>query len=255
MKICTYNIWNHDHNYNERMDSLLDLLGHNDIDVLLLQEVRDEDILLRIKEKCNFDYHYWKEYFDCKEGLAILSRYEISSFWTNWDKNEDVHNSASMCVNLEAEGKSLSIMNVHLDYKYAFNRELELMKALAYLKDQEVDYKIIAGDFNTYPESKVYRFLTGLESISESSERWIDLPHVFSIRNSMALGHTIDFISNPRWATEPCLERPGRFDWIMLENPYPKEYPRVINYSLLGTEDLNFITPSDHYGVMVEVAF
>lgn len=253
MKICTYNIWNHDRNYKERMNLLIQLLNDKTIDILLLQEVRDKEIVLKIQRECNFEYYHWKEYFDCKEGLAIVSRYEMSSLWTNWDSDEDVHNSASMCVNLEVDGKKLSIMNVHLDYKYSFNRELELIKALNHLQNQSAELKIIAGDFNTYPESKIYRFLTGLESISERSERWIDLAEAFCIRNDRKIECTIDFVNNPRWLEEPCLERPGRFDWIMLKNPYPKAYPRVLNYELLGNKVVNSITASDHYGVLLEV--
>jgi endonuclease/exonuclease/phosphatase family metal-dependent hydrolase len=128
----------------------------------MLQEVREEAVVLKLKEACAFSHYYWKEYFDCKEGLAILSHYPLTNLWTNWDDNEDVHNSGSMAVMIEKEGQKIALMNVHLDYKYAHNREIELEKALNHLKTQEADYKIIASDFNTYPRSNLYRFLTGL---------------------------------------------------------------------------------------------
>jgi len=237
------------------MDQLTELLKTEAIDVLLLQEVRDEALVMRVREACDFDHYYWKEYFDCKEGLAILSRHPISAPWTNWDDNEDVHNSGSMCVNVLYKDLSVSIMNVHLDYKLAANREVELLKALTYLEKQDADYRVIAGDFNTYPASKLYGFVTGLMSLNGESKRYIDLPEAYSIRNNTELDVTIDFINNPRWANDPCLEKPGRFDWVMLENPYPRQYPKVADYALLGKEVISGVTPSDHYGVVIELAF
>lgn len=132
------------------MENLVSLLKDKEIDVLMLQEVRDQSTVLALKGDCGFSYYYWKEYFDCKEGLAILSSYPLTNMWTNWDGNEDVHNSGSMAVTIETA---------------------------------------------------------------------------------------------------------GRFDWIMLENPYPKPYPRLIDYQIIGKDIIDDITPSDHYGVVVEVVF
>jgi len=237
------------------MEALVSLIKDKDIDLLMLQEVREEAVVLKLKEACAFSHYYWKEYFDCKEGLAILSRDPLTNLWTNWDENEDVHNSGSMAVIIETEELKIALMNVHLDYKFAHNREIELEKALNHLKTQEADYKIIAGDFNTYPRSNLYRFLTGLDTMKGKSTRWIDLAEAYCLRQGKSTDITIDFINNPRWQDDPCLEKPGRFDWIMLENPYPKPYPRVVDYQIIGKDIIEGITPSDHYGVVVEVVF
>lgn len=255
MNIVSYNIWNHDTNYDQRMNLLCDLLCKEQIDMLALQEVKSEDAVIKVKEKCGFKYSFWKKYHDCDEGLAILSNHEILSKWTNWDENIDVHNSGLMCVEVSFEGRRIGLSNVHLDYRYAFNREIEITKLTDYMGTLETTYNIMLGDFNTYPSSSIHGYLTGRQSLMGRSARWIDLAETFSSKNGKKPEMTIDFYNNPRWLNEKILDIPGRFDWILLENPYPNDYPSLQDYKLIGVEPIDGITPSDHYGVMCCIDF
>lgn len=255
MKIVTYNIWNNDANYNKRIELLISLLKDEEIDVLALQEVRDDSVVQRIENECKFDYSYWKEYFDCKEGLAILSRYPIISSWTNWDDTEDVHNSGVMSVILNIDGLKIGVTNVHLDYKKSYNREIEIVKAVKKIEELESEYNLILGDFNTYPNSIIHNYLAGQQSIFEHSTNWIDLADSYAIKYENKAEVTLDFYNNPRWDTEYTLEVPGRFDWIMLKNPYPMKSPKLNDFRLIGYERIDGITPSDHYGVLSCIEF
>lgn len=255
MRLVTYNIWNHDSNFDKRIDLLCDVVKKEKIDVLVLQEVRSIKVVKYILTKCEFKEYQWKKYHDCQEGLAIFSNYNIKSIWTNWDDSTDVHNSGSMCIEVICNDKRISISNVHLDYKYARNRELEIIKLINYIKKLNSDYNILLGDFNTYPDSSVHRYLTGRYSLDNNSARWIDLGEVYSIRNKIPLKPTIDFYNNPRWDDENILDIPGRFDWVLLENPYPGKYPELLEYKIIGTKRVNGLTPSDHYGVLCHIKF
>jgi len=137
MKIGTYNIWNENRNYERRMDLLIELINEKKIDILGLQEVRDEAIVQRIKEECGFKDYFWKQYFDCQEGLAILSNYRLTNRWTNWDGTGDIHNSTLMCVHFEIRDQTIALMNVHLDDVLSTNREIEIVKAVNYMKHIE----------------------------------------------------------------------------------------------------------------------
>jgi len=253
VKFITYNIWNNNINFDLRLDLLIDLIKKEKVAVLALQEVRNKETVLKIKKECNFNYLIWKKYFDCEEGLAILSNYPIMTSWTNWDDTEDVHNSGVMCVTININGEEIGITNVHLDYKYSFNREIEIVKTIKVIDDLNVKYNLIMGDFNTYPNSIIYKFLTGQQSLFEQSTNWIDLSEVYSRMHKMENEITLDFYNNPRWDNNYVLDIPGRFDWIMLKNPYPKEYPRLKNYKVIGKQRIKGITPSDHYGVLCEL--
>lgn len=255
MRIASFNIWNHDKDYERRMNLLIGLFQREDFDVIALQEVRDELIVNRIATECNFEYKYWKKYFDCQEGLAILSKYKIDSTWTNWDDNEDIHNSGSMYIRCVVDGLQIDIMNVHLDYKRSSYRELEIVKALDFLGTCNGDYKFLLGDFNTTPNSSIYRFLTGQQSLDCKDTNWVDLAESYCYRKGHELESTIDFVDNPRWLGKPSLEVPARFDWILLEESYPNDNPVLLEYRVLGKLIIEGITPSDHYGIMVEVDF
>ncbi len=255
MKVVTYNIWNNATNYSRRIDLLISLLKDEEIDILVLQEVRDESVVQRIENECKLNYSCWKEYFDYKEGLAILSKYPIISSWTNWDDTEDVHNSGVMNVILNIDGLKLGVTNVHLDYKRSYYREIEIVKAVKRIEEPDVDYNLILGDFNTYPHSIIHNYLTGLQSIVEHSTSWIDLAESYSIKYGTAVDVTLDFYNNPRWDNEHSLEVPGRFDWIMLKNPYPKKSPILRDFRLIGNRRVDGITPNDHYGVLCNIEF
>jgi len=255
MNIGTYNIWNHDSNYNERMDMFVSVIKEENLCVLALQEVRSSDIVEKLKSECEFKYSYWKKYHDCEEGLAILSKHPIIRTWTNWDDSTDVHNSGSMVVTIRVDGIEIGISNVHLDYKYSTNREIEIIKVVNEIDKQQNAFDLLLGDFNTYPNSSIHGYLSGRQSLDDKSTRWIDLHDVYTIKNNVKDMITIDFYNNPRWDEEAILDIPGRFDWILLRNPYPKKYPRLLDYKIIGNERINNLTPSDHYGVVCRIEF
>jgi len=236
------------------MDLLEDILVDKDIDVLVLQEVRDEGVVNRLKERAGFSYSFWKKYEDCQEGLAILSRYEMTDLWDNWDQAV-LYNSGALVAKIDYKGFDILIGDIHLDYKYAHHREEALLTVHKHLAASQADYRILAGDFNAYPESQIYRYLTGQASMAGTSGRFIDLAKSYCFYKNQALEVTLDFLNNPRWLDTPTLEIPGRFDWILLEDPYPSPSPRLVDYQLLGKTPVQGITPSDHYGVLVDLDF
>ena len=255
MRICTYNIWNADTNFDKRLVLLIEEIKKHDIDILALQEVRDKDVVDKIADECGFSESFWKKYDDENEGLAILSKSKMLHRWTNWDDGTDNHDSGALCTTVEHKGKKLTLVNVHLDYESRDNRETELINCLEYLETQASDYKFFLGDFNSYEESRLHRFMRRLEPLMARNEDWIDLGEAYKSRVDKPLKATLDFVNNPRWKGQNSLERPGRFDWIMLQNIGIKKYPKLINYQLLGTKETDGMTPSDHYGVMIELDF
>lgn len=253
MKIASYNIWNSDTNLLKRMELLIELLGEEDVDVLVLQEVRNKELAKSIMSGLDHRNYIWKKYPDCEEGLAIISKHDIDHLWTNYEVNEEFNNSGVMISRIKIDGLSIGVTNVHLDYKKSINREIEIVKGIKALEVFENDYDIILGDFNTYPNSGLHKYITGQMTLFSHSTSWIDLFESFKVRNEDINGVSLDFKNNPRWDTEVSLNIPGRFDWILLKEPYPKISPKLINFKLLGYERIENITPSDHYGVLCEL--
>ncbi|WP_430882508.1 endonuclease/exonuclease/phosphatase family protein [Fusibacter sp. JL216-2] len=249
MKLCTYNIWNHDKNFDKRIEKLIEEINNEDIDILAMQEVRSQNIVKRLVNACDFSHFYWKKYHDCQEGLAILSKYEIVDTWTNWDASTDVHNSGSMIVSIKYNDMILGVCNVHLDHKNALNREIEIVKAVQATENFQTDYNFILGDFNCTPKASVYAYLTGQWSMLNHGTKWIDLGQSYASLKGQPPGVTIDYYNNPRWDKKVVLDIPARFDWIFIESPYPKPHPELKSYKVIGKQGAENITPSDHYGV------
>lgn len=111
------------------------------------------------------------------------------------------------------------------------------------------------GDFNTVENSSIYRFLTGGQSLGRMSSDWIDLGEVHAYRTKSKVEATLDFENNPRWDNQNLIDIPRRFDWIMLKEPYPKKCPKLIEYTVIGKERRDNITPSDHYGITCDIDF
>ncbi len=60
MRLITFNIWNHDSNFDERLNLLTKLIANEKADIVALQEVRSEEVVNRINQVCDYKFIYWK---------------------------------------------------------------------------------------------------------------------------------------------------------------------------------------------------
>jgi len=253
MRVVTYNVWLADDNFDKRMDLLSKVLKESCADIVALQEVRDENVVRRIGDSCGFGHTLWKRYYDWNEGMAILSKYPIIDHETNWEDNQIVNNSFVLRAVVDCGNIALGITNVHLDYQSALNREVEITKTVKMIESHtDSNYELLLGDFNCYPNSSVHRYLTGQQALHGHATSWIDLAEAFDKTESKV---TLDFRNNPRWDHEKSLSVPGRFDWIMLRDPYPESHPELRLVDVIGDKREANITPSDHYGVVCDLDF
>jgi len=150
---------------------------------------------------------------------------------------------------------------VHLDYASVISREhqaVDIVGAISRTPSPQ-RYEILLGDFNSYPESTVYQFLAGQQSLhGQETVPWHDLARSWADRSGSTLPATLDFVRNPRWKTQPTLERPARFDWILLQDTYvlgaaPAE---VTGAGIFADQPApeSQIVASDHYGVYAEIS-
>ncbi len=72
MKIATYNIWNDDRGWPERLNQIYKEINAQNSDIICLQDVPDEDYCRLLMEKCNYGYSYFTKGISCE--LAVLSR-------------------------------------------------------------------------------------------------------------------------------------------------------------------------------------
>jgi endonuclease/exonuclease/phosphatase family metal-dependent hydrolase len=116
-------------------------------------------------------------------------------------------------------------------------------------------HEILLGDFNFQPESSVYRFLRGEQSLLGHGVRYLDLAVSHAARTGTAPRPTIDQRTNPRWREEHTLEEPLRFDWLLLRESWPGPVPYLDHVEIFGDKPTPHagLVPSDHYGILADL--
>lgn len=227
MKICTYNIWSADTNFNTRLELLIYELKKHEIDIIALQEVKDELTFNHIKNESKFQFGFYYN------GLAFLSRYDI--------KLENTHSEDNNYI-LRVSYNNTSFTTVHFDWKNKETRNKGLNQYFTMLDNHILDNEFVLGDFNDVPEEQIHFELTMSD--------FTDLHQTYCHSLNEIPLPTLDINNNPRWRNLDTDETPSRFDWIMLNTDI--EY-KIRNAELIGTEEKNGVTPSDHYGVLVNI--
>lgn len=149
-------------------------------------------------------------------------------------------------------GVDVRILNLHLDYRSVRARENQIVNLVDWFGAHGGDLAVMAGDFNCDPQSSVYRYLVGHQSLGSTETCWRDL-YLSHVRRSQTESiPTLDFHSNPRWRNAGSLEVPMRCDWILSKctSPEGRINLKVDDARVFGREKE---IPSDHYGVSVYV--
>ncbi len=248
MRIATYNIWNCASSNELRFDQIIGEILKINADVIGLQEVPDKKYHDDLLNKCRFKYGVFLPHSVEGEGLSVFSQYPI------------LHSTYFQCAVtalLQLGNTSVSITNLHLDWKSPLKRERDIIALEKHASSVEADYKLMLGDFNCSVNSGVHQYLLGQSSLlgEEVDMCWYDLADSYSDISQENPENTIDFKNNPRWQGKNTIEKNMRFDRILLQNTYPKEFPVLTDCIVFGKDvsPATNMTSSDHYGVYVDI--
>lgn len=268
MKIATYNLWNTTIRWPKRLDAACEELTRVSADIVALQEVpasvteKDpRDAAQYLADCCGYEHLVISPYpDDPEEGLAFLSRYPFSYIEASWKTPFNSLGNCGLRVRIETDGVVIALTNLHLDSTNIAIRETQICGVLERIESQanEQRYEILLGDFNCPPDSSVYRFLSGQQTLrGKSIEPWYDLARYHAEMNAESPSVTLDTRHNPRWREFPALDTPMRFDWILLQDlfDWTLPHPQVFDAGVFGTKPTPQaqVVPSDHYGVYAKI--
>ena len=103
MKIATYNIWNDNRGWPDRVEQICDEIKTQNADLLCLQDVPDEDTCKYIAEEGKYGFYSFVKHPSCE--LAILSKYPFL---------DDYSFGEAQIVNVKAGNYVLEVIDVHL---------------------------------------------------------------------------------------------------------------------------------------------
>lgn len=270
MKIATWNLWNSPARWPERLDAACEVLSDLDADIVALQEVAsrvsehdDRDAARYLADQCGYGHVEFRVYpDDPREGLAFISKTPFQAGEAGWETGLQSLGNCGLRMTARIGLTTLALTNLHLDYASIVMREAQMADVLRWIevRSEAGRYEVVCGDFNCPPESSVYRFLMGQQSLfGRGTQPWHDLARYAAERVGKVAAPTLDFWNNPRWRDAPKLEIPARVDWILLRDLFESglAWPRLTDAGIFGTEPAGVagVVASDHYGVYADLVF
>lgn len=256
MKIATYNIWNDEETLELRAKQILEEIRLIDADIIGLQEVSTDFYHKYLAAESGYVHHGFMQYPGEEEGLAILSRYPLI-FQEALYQREQYANSLAMNVFFMVDGGRFSVTNVHLPWDSIRTREYQILAIDRHLREQNADFHILLGDFNSDTGSSVDRYLCGDQTLHgcEANPPWNDLASAYAARIGESVKPTLDTVNNPRWAGKKSIYTPEVMDRIYIRDHwYETELESVKLFGEKVSKKTGYAA-SDHYGVVAEVNF
>jgi endonuclease/exonuclease/phosphatase family metal-dependent hydrolase len=128
---------------------------------------------------------------------------------------------------------------------------LAVVRRIEALLADEPAHVVLGGDFNAVPDTSSMRFLAGRTSLDGVSTAYRDC---WESAHGAADGWTFD-PTNPLTAIdEPDLDRGRRIDHLLVRCGDHGPTLRVEDCRLALDEPVNGVMPSDHYGVVADLA-
>jgi endonuclease/exonuclease/phosphatase family metal-dependent hydrolase len=189
-------------------------------------------------------------------GNAVMSRFPITKSEVVPLPNADTDESRSMLMcELQTPEGPLPFCCTHLAWKFhhGYVREQQVLALARAIKDKlpirgDVLPAILTGDFNARPDATEIRFLGGRHALEGTSTYLADCFEEVG----EGPGYTYDARNNPYAAL--TAEAPRRIDYVFARGPDEHHRGRPLSARVVLDRVEDGVAPSDHYGVLAEIA-
>lgn len=251
MRIATFNLWNDERGGETRRGQIVEEIRAVSADVIGLQEVAPRLFHERLERL--YPHATFRAYDGEEEGLAILSRFPLPE--TAWLHERE--GCAALNAVLEVDGRRISVTNVHLPWDSAIQKEKQIVAIDHFICGQNVEIRVLLGDFNGSLNSSVHRFLLGEQTLmgQEANPYWYELGSTWAAVRGQILPPTLDFLTNPRWGGRNNTEIPLPADRIYVMRHEGVDDLRHVSLFGMDVSPESGYAASDHYGVAAEIFF
>jgi endonuclease/exonuclease/phosphatase family metal-dependent hydrolase len=261
LRVLTLNIWNKQGPWADRARLIRRGLESLAPDLVGLQEVlhHDAEPIDQAQElAAGLGYHVayasaWHIGGGLQFGNAVLSRWPIGAADNFPLPGEPgVESRALLYARCDAPFGAIPVFCTHLDWKFhhGYLRERQvafIAERVHELAPTDGFPPILMGDFNAEPDSDEIRFLRGLHTLRGRSVYFADC---FGLAGE---GAGFSFAGSNAFARK-LREPDRRIDYIFVRGPDRQLRGEPLAARVVFTEPEGEIFPSDHYGVLAEIA-
>ena len=259
IRLATWNLWHQFGDFESRQGPIRDTLAGVDPDVFGVQESWPGQVE-RLAEHLGYE-HAWvgnrpEEAPDDPErgmGNAVLSRWPILDAEHQFlDDGRGREYRTVLATLIESPFGVLPFFTTHLNFAYDESevRMAQLGEVSEFVEGLAVGDlpPVLAGDLNAVPDSDEVRRLTGRSKPYVKGRIWTDCWEQCGEGDGVTWSRESPYVNTSAWPHR-------RIDYVFIAWPR-KDRPRgnPVCAELFGTEPVDGRVPSDHYGVVVEMA-
>jgi endonuclease/exonuclease/phosphatase family metal-dependent hydrolase len=258
-RVLTWNIWWRFGAWEERLPAIVETVRRLDPDIACLQEVwidaaADDSSAQRIAGVLDAE-HGGGHRLDLDGigfGNAVVSRWPISGREVLPLPAPEDADELRTCVRVDVDSPygPLQVFSTHLNWRFDHSQiRQDQVRAICAFVDAAPPRTfppILCGDMNATPESDEIRMLTGKAAVPVPKLVFHDAWEVAGAGAGLTWSN-----DNPH--ARRALEPDRRIDYVLVGWPKAGGRGQVLAVELVGTDPVDGVTPSDHYGVLATV--
>ncbi len=266
VRVLTWNIWWHFGPWAARQPAIVETLRRTAPDIACLQEVWERDDganqAADLAATLGYSFAYASgvsfEFGSERVGNAILSRWPITGNETRSLPAPEGLDEMRVALRADVDGPRgpIEVFTTHLNWRmdqsHVRTRQVRaLCEFVAETRSRRAFPPVVGGDFNAEPDSDEIRMMTGMTAVPVPKLVFIDAWRACG--DGEPAGATFAPTANPFAALD--LEPDRRIDYLFGGFPRPSGAGHVVGVRRIGTEPVDGIMPSDHFGVCAELRY
>lgn len=262
LRLVTWNLWWRFGPWEQRLPAIIETLKRLDADICCLQEVwidlgtgqSSADLIAAalgyehvvVSNRADFD--------GIGFGNAVVSRWPIAEHEQLALPSPEEQDELRTFLRAEVEGPrgQVQVCTTHLHWRFDHSHIRQdqvraICAAIASAPDRAYP-AILCGDFNAEPDSDEVRMLTGRTTVPCPPLVFYDAWEV------AGEGRGATWCNDNPYARRD-LEPDRRIDYVFTGFPKAGGAGHCVHVELVGTEAIDGVDPSDHYGLLAELRY
>ena len=259
VRVVTWNLWWRFGPWEDRLGAIVETLRRVDPDVVCLQEVWSLEGRSSASEIADALGHDRVEAVGVDlDGVgfanAVTSRWPIAGHERRSLPSPPDLDEFRLVLRADVDGPRgpLQVFATHLHWRadHSAIRQEQVREICRFVagSPERTFPPVLAGDFNAEPDSDEIRMLVGKAAVPEPPLVFWDAWTV----GGTGTGHTWSN-ANP-WARD-WFEPDRRIDYVLTGFPKAGGRGHCVEAALVGTDPVDGVVPSDHYGVRADLRY